>query len=487
MKMMGRVLPFVAALLAVSAAHAQSVPVQLSFGQVPTPGQWALAFSAKQDVLGYTPLNSAGGTMLGKLWLAPSASFQSGLNLGVGVAPSTPRNGDLWVTGAGLYAQVNGATVGPFLATTLGPLAMLTPGANVAAALAVALNAQNGVPSVYSSSFTTGDCLKWGPGIQDAGSACGASGAGNVSSAGTPVNGQLAQWTGAGTIQGIAAGTGVVSALANNLNSAGGLLGFSALGTNVYAALGGILNEGSGLVGVNYFGTNVFAALGNNLSATGGVVGVNSLGTGVLSALETTLNAAGGVPGVNGTIPNGDCLMWSATGVQDFGGACGAVTSFNTRVGPVVAAAGDYTTAQLTTATGAAPAGGLLGHSVSTLPLVATPLTASAASYASFSLSAGDYLCWADIEIAEGATARGFNAWITSNGSYQNSDPGFPNFGGYAAATAGVMAANATTTYEIGPQIVRVTTTTTFYLSGFASSATNGPTIAGYMACQITN
>ena len=30
-----------------------------------------------------------------------------------GVAPSTPVNGDMWNTTAGLFVRVNGATIGP--------------------------------------------------------------------------------------------------------------------------------------------------------------------------------------------------------------------------------------------------------------------------------------------------------------------------------------------------------------------------------------
>jgi hypothetical protein len=38
-----------------------------------------------------------------------------------GVAPTTPTNGDIWTTTAGLYVRVNGATVGPLAAATADP------------------------------------------------------------------------------------------------------------------------------------------------------------------------------------------------------------------------------------------------------------------------------------------------------------------------------------------------------------------------------
>ena len=100
-----------AIVLSCAVAAAQSVPIQLSFGQVPTPGQWALAFSSKQDMLGFRPLNSAGGTMTGKLWLMPANTFNAGLNFGIGNAPTTPQNGDMWMTSSGLYVEVNGSAL----------------------------------------------------------------------------------------------------------------------------------------------------------------------------------------------------------------------------------------------------------------------------------------------------------------------------------------------------------------------------------------
>lgn len=49
-----------------------------------------------------------------KLSTTASLTSGAGLNIGPGVAPTSPINGDLWVTSAGLFAQINGAPVGPF-------------------------------------------------------------------------------------------------------------------------------------------------------------------------------------------------------------------------------------------------------------------------------------------------------------------------------------------------------------------------------------
>lgn len=45
-----------------------------------------------------------------------SATTGSGLNIGQGTAPTSPVNGDVWVTSTGMFVQVNGATVGPLAA-----------------------------------------------------------------------------------------------------------------------------------------------------------------------------------------------------------------------------------------------------------------------------------------------------------------------------------------------------------------------------------
>lgn len=43
-----------------------------------------------------------------------SASGGAGLNLPHGAAPTSPVNGDIWTTTAGLFARINGSTVGPY-------------------------------------------------------------------------------------------------------------------------------------------------------------------------------------------------------------------------------------------------------------------------------------------------------------------------------------------------------------------------------------
>lgn len=74
-------------------------------------GQHASAFMASTTD---NWVNTTGDTMTGKLTTAASASGAAGLTLPHGTAPSTPVNGDLWTTTSGLFARINGATVGPF-------------------------------------------------------------------------------------------------------------------------------------------------------------------------------------------------------------------------------------------------------------------------------------------------------------------------------------------------------------------------------------
>jgi hypothetical protein len=112
-------------------ALAQSTP-NLITGQVPTAAQWNSYFAAKQDVLSAPPLTLSGGTMTGKLTTAQSTTAGAGLNLPPGAAPTTPLNGDVWTTTAGVFSQINGATVGPMFGQN-GPKVITTASASGAA------------------------------------------------------------------------------------------------------------------------------------------------------------------------------------------------------------------------------------------------------------------------------------------------------------------------------------------------------------------
>lgn len=118
-----RALVAIGFLILAGQAGAQSNP-GLTKGPVLTAGQWNALFAGKQDTLGYTPLNIAGGTMSGKLITSTPSSLAAGLNLPHGAAPGAPVNGDLWTTTSGLYARISGATVGPFVSAASVSLAV---------------------------------------------------------------------------------------------------------------------------------------------------------------------------------------------------------------------------------------------------------------------------------------------------------------------------------------------------------------------------
>ena len=53
-------------------------------------------------------------SVAGELITAASTTSSAGLNVPHGTAPTSPVNGDLWTTVSGLYARINGTTVGPY-------------------------------------------------------------------------------------------------------------------------------------------------------------------------------------------------------------------------------------------------------------------------------------------------------------------------------------------------------------------------------------
>lgn len=51
--------------------------------------------------------------MSGKLTLIATTASAASINLPHGTAPSSPVDGDMWTTTAGLFVRINGSTVGP--------------------------------------------------------------------------------------------------------------------------------------------------------------------------------------------------------------------------------------------------------------------------------------------------------------------------------------------------------------------------------------
>lgn len=78
-----------------------------------------------------------GGTLSQPLILTPSNTGAAGLNVAPGVAPTSPHNGDVWVTSGGVFFQIGGVTTGPVTALS-GDVTANGPG--TAAATVVKIN-----------------------------------------------------------------------------------------------------------------------------------------------------------------------------------------------------------------------------------------------------------------------------------------------------------------------------------------------------------
>lgn len=80
-----------------------------------TTGQSAILFSdgANYRAIVVQPA-FVGGTLTSLLSTVATGTGSAGFRLPHGTAPSSPTNGDVWTTTAGLYARINGTTVGPF-------------------------------------------------------------------------------------------------------------------------------------------------------------------------------------------------------------------------------------------------------------------------------------------------------------------------------------------------------------------------------------
>jgi len=73
-------------------------------------GGVALRNSAGGLVAEFGPAGTLNASIFGKLNTAASTTGAAGLNVAPGVAPTSPVNGDIWVTSTGAFARVNGVT-----------------------------------------------------------------------------------------------------------------------------------------------------------------------------------------------------------------------------------------------------------------------------------------------------------------------------------------------------------------------------------------
>lgn len=73
-------------------------------------GAVTLTGSDVTTALGYTPVDIAGDSMLGKLNMLAPDTTSAGLRLAPGTDPSAPTDGDLWPTASALKARIGGVT-----------------------------------------------------------------------------------------------------------------------------------------------------------------------------------------------------------------------------------------------------------------------------------------------------------------------------------------------------------------------------------------
>src|SRR6185312_8020283 len=128
-KISGYVLTVLSVTLLSTPASAQTACKYISPNAVLTASQWNYCFQQKNDALGFTPFNAAGGVLTGKLITTPSSTGLSGLEIPPGSAPLAPKDGDIWTTASGLYVRISGSTIGPVnsSATPANPTATAGP------------------------------------------------------------------------------------------------------------------------------------------------------------------------------------------------------------------------------------------------------------------------------------------------------------------------------------------------------------------------
>lgn len=317
---------------------AQSTPGFVT-GQVPTAAQWNSYFAAKQDVLSGLPLPLAGGTLSGRVVTATTTALAAGINLPHGIVPSLPVNGDVWTTTAGMFAQINGSTIGPFSAGAGGTLAVGSGGtgqttftANLPlignGASAITQGTRSGNTTSFattSGAMTSGNCVSIdGSGnLVAAGGACTTGGGGGTVASSTI--GQVAVYSAATTVTGITA--------CNNgyygTDGAGAVLCRTSVNTTLSATITALGTVATGV----WQGTTIaaqFGGTGVNNGASTITIGGNVVFSGAftftatLSATTTPTFPSGTYTVANQTGTSGGIPYYSSATTQASSGALGA-------------------------------------------------------------------------------------------------------------------------------------------------------------------
>lgn len=238
------------------------------------------------------------------------------------------------------------------------------------------------------------------------------------------------------------------------------------LTAGTFSNITGVGTLGAGTAGTGFTIAGVTMALGSD--ATGDIYYRNS--SGVLTRLG--IGGSGNALTVVGGLP-----QWAAIS--------GIVTSVFTRSGAVVAAVGDYNTAQITTTTsGSAPGAGVIGQTISATGT--TTQTTSAAQQTTVSLTAGSWRCSGIVYASYSSGTAGpiLHGWIQTSAT--PSDPGPPNAGGYGFAFYNAAGA-ASISAVVGDFVVNFSSTTSVYLDNLVIGVTSITAGGGYLQCLRTS
>lgn len=274
---------------------------------------------------------SASGTgTFGGLVLTPASTTSSaGLRLPPGTAPSSPTNGDLWTTSAGVYAQVAGSTVnltsgGTGNVTGLGTTGNITVWSNTTNVTTsnMTYGASNG------GTFTLGNVTITGNGVfttntinvtdlnvtNPIGLAAGGTGFSSTTKGNiivgnnTTTYGQLGVGTNGQVLTANSSAT--LGVEWSTVSGSGNVTGSSLTSGSL------VIGGGSNAISVTTTGTGVVTALGLNANAAGGVVTTN--GTATLTAKQNLVSGALGTDdtwegtGITGLTAGATIAQWEA-------------------------------------------------------------------------------------------------------------------------------------------------------------------------------
>ena len=414
-----------------------------------------------------------------------------------GILAGNIVTGPASVTANGNLALFNGTTGKIIKDSTV------LPGAGSLTPLATA-PLSSGSYTKQNGTISNGDCLQWSTtsGVTDAGSAC--------------VNGSgFLSLTGGGTITGATTfnatttfgsgytsthnGTTTYSGTSTTGFSSGASTTFNSGSTTTFASGSSLTVNTGGTWGAaqnfgaytDTFGNNpIFSNCTSGYAITGGgasAISCTAYGTGVFTALTTfALNAnSGGLVATNGTMTVGDCLKWSASGIQDNGAAC--VTSTLTNGTTPLSG---FTSAYILYANGS-----VLGqygiNAASGVPLINGSMTAGDCLKWSASgiqdngaacLSGANYLSLTSGGTVSGATSFTNTATFSGTASFTNTN-GTAIYGDESggSAASGVIGEIQTQDTTSASQVSLSTSGATYNIGGGGLSLT-----AGDWDCQIT-